>query len=58
MVQVDTIGAAQEVWYNPELDERSADEYSFVNLFAEELFPDYQSEPGGYVFEVPFHKKT
>ena len=57
-VQVDTIGAAQEVWYNPELDERSANEYSFVNFIAEELFRDYQSESGGYVFEVPFQNKN
>ncbi len=57
-VQVDTIGAEQEVWYNPELDERSADEYSFVNFIAEELFRDYQAESGGYIFEVPFQNKN
>jgi hypothetical protein len=57
-VQVDTIGAEQEVWYNPELDERSSDEYSFVNFIAQELFGDYQAESGGYIFEVPFQNKN
>lgn len=57
-VQADTIGADTEVWYSPELDERSADEYSFVNFMADRLFGDYKAESGGYVFEVPFQNKT
>lgn len=53
-VQVDTIGAQTEVWYNPELDEKSSDEYNFVNFMAEQLFRDYKQEDGNYLFKVPF----
>ncbi|AHF11301.1 MULTISPECIES: hypothetical protein [Dehalobacter] len=53
-VQVDTIGAQTEVWYNLELDQKSSDEYSFVNFMAEQLFQDYKQEDGNYLFQVPF----
>lgn len=53
-VQVDTIGAKTEVWYNPAIDERSSAEYGFVNFIADELFKEYKSESGGYVFKLPF----
>ena len=53
-VQVDTIGAQTEVWYNPELDLKSSDENNFVNFMAEQLFQDYKQEDGGYLFKVPF----
>ena len=57
-VHVDTIGAETEVWYNPAIDERSSDEYSFVNFIAEEVFGEYAYESGGYLFEVPFQNKN
>ena len=57
-VQVDTIGAKTEVWYNPDIDERSSDEYLFVNNMAEELFGEYRTESGEYLFEVPFQNKN
>lgn len=57
-VQVDTIGSKNEVWYNPELDERFADQYSFVNFMADELFNEYKNESGEFVFEVPFHNNN
>ena len=57
-VQIDTIGAKTEVWYNPDIDERSSDEYSFVNFMAEELFKDYRTDSGEYLFEVPFHNNN
>jgi|GEM_PF-1677266 len=57
-VWVSTIGAETEVWYNPVLDERSSDEYSFVNFLAENLFAEYAAESGGYIFEVPFQNKN
>jgi hypothetical protein len=53
-VQVDTIGAQKEVWYNPELNLKSADEYNFVNFMAKQLFRDYRQEDGNYLFQVPF----
>ncbi|MDD2483922.1 MAG: hypothetical protein PHQ50_02660 [Eubacteriales bacterium] len=58
-LSVSTIGAETEVWYNPELDERSSDAaYSFVNFIAEELYSDYAAEGGGYIFEIPFQNKN
>jgi hypothetical protein len=57
-VQVDTIGSKNEVWYNPELDERFADQYGFVNFMAGELFNEYKNESGEFVFEVPFHNNN
>ncbi len=53
-VQVDTIGAKNEIWYNPAIDEKSSAEYSFVNFIADELFKEYKSESGGYIFKLPF----
>lgn len=53
-VQADTIGARTEVWYNPELNLKSSDEYNFVNFMAEQLFQDYRQEDGNYLFKVPF----
>jgi hypothetical protein len=57
-VQVDTIGAKTEVWYNPDIDEKSSDENLFVNHMAEELFGEYRTESGEYIFEVPFQNKN
>lgn len=57
-VWVNTIGSENEVWYNPEIDERHSGEYSFVNFIAEKLFDNYAAESGGYIFEVPFQNKN
>ncbi len=47
-----------EVWYDPVFNERSSDEYGFVNYIAKELFKDHLYESGGYLFEVPFQNKN